>query len=181
MINGLTDVEKDKRISLRQAVFFIVSLPVAAAFALVGLAWGLHYAPTTVQGYTIIPDVVCPGQETELRTAFDVVRPVMGSVDTFSVDSTWTAEGRPDRVGIPEASFSFHEAPFNGRYGHHVNVSPVKRFAPNDPGKWRLETTLTTYGVQVFHRVENTVTGIVSNTVTVLPFGDESCRGAGGA
>lgn len=176
----LDEEQEDRRVSLRQVVSFIVAIPVAAFFVILGLALGAPYKPTTVQMYTIIPDVVCPGDETALRTALTIERPVMGNVETFSVDSTWVAEGRSDRIGIPDTTFSFNEEPLLGVYGKHDIVSPVKRFAPNDPGVWRLETTLTTYGHQILHRVDDVVTGLVSNTVTVLPFSDSRCRVAYG-
>ncbi len=168
---ALTDLERESRLSVRQVVSFIVALAVAAALFVIGLSLALPYTPTTMDLYKILPDVVCPGHETEVQTGFNVAKPPMGEVRGFSAQSTWLKKGAPDRITLPSAPF-----PFDGVYGYHKQVSPIKRFAPNDPGVWYLETTLTTHGKQAFHLAKDTATGIRSNPVTVLPFSDPRCQ-----
>jgi hypothetical protein len=104
---------------------------------------------------------------------FNVAKPLMGKVTGFAADSTWHKQGADDRIALPNTPF-----PFDGIYGYHYQESPVLRFAPNDPGVWHLETTLTTYGTQAFHLASDVVKGIRSNTVTVLPFDDPACQAA---
>ncbi len=176
MIDVLTDQEKESRISVRQAVSFIVALAVSAALIFIGIALALPYAPTAVDLYEILPGVVCPGDEIEIRAAFDVAKPPLGDVERFSVDSTLVNATSLDRIGLPETSFPFSDPPYNGRYGHHDNISPVKRFAPNDPGVWYLETNLTTHGKQTLRLAKSTVTGIVSNSFRVRDFDEPECR-----
>lgn len=175
MIDTLTKQEQESRLSVRQVVSFIIALAVSATLVTIGLSAGLPYAPTTIDVYEILPNVVCPGQVTDVRTGYDVSKPIMGAVTGFEADSTWVKDGAPDRITLPTTPI-----PFDGVYGYHDEISPVQRFAPNDPGVWHLETILTTHGTQAFHLASDTVSGIKSNPVRVLPFADPRCQAVGG-
>lgn len=169
----LTDRERESRLSVRQVVSFIIALAVAAVLAIIGFSLGLPYKPTTVDVYEILPNIVCPGHETRVRTGYDVTKPILGTVTGFSAESIWFKKGAPDRIASPDTPY-----PFDGTYGYHDKISPVVRFAPNDPGVWYIETILTTHGKQAFQLAKDKVTGIRSNLVTVLPFSDPRCQAA---
>lgn len=166
-----TNSQRESRLSVRQVVSVIVAVAVAAGFGIIGLSLGLPYKPATIDRYSILPNVLCPGQEITVKMGYNVPKPTLGSVRSFSVTSTLVKKDAPDRVGFPVTSF-----PFDGAYGYHDQISPVKRFAPNDPGVWHLETALTTNGTQILRPVNGTVTGIKSDPVTVLPFADTRCQ-----
>lgn len=165
------DRERESRLSVRQIVSFIVSLAVAAALTTIGLSLALPYKPTTVDVYEILPNIVCPGHETRVRTGYNVTKPILGTVTGFSAESIWFKKGAPDRIASPDTPY-----PFDGTYGYYNKISPVARFAPNDPGVWYLETILTTHGKQAFRLARDEIRGIRSNPVTVLPFSDPRCE-----
>lgn len=57
----LEETARERRVGVRQVTSFVIALAVAFSLLTVGLSLGLPYAPTTVDVYEIVPDVVCPG------------------------------------------------------------------------------------------------------------------------
>lgn len=150
------------------AVFLIIALAIAGVLWTFALNRGIPFTPTTVKVYTIEPDVLCPGEAFRTITGLDVVKPKLGVVTTFSVDSDFVSEAGA-RIPLQTAGFLFE-----GEYGYILNKSPVLRYAPTEPGVWHLETALTTHGKQALRLASDTITGIVSNKFIVRRY-DPSC------
>ncbi len=150
------------------AVFWIIALAVAGVLWTFALNRGIPFTPTTMKVYQIEPNTLCPGEGFRTVTGYEVVKPKIGEVYAFSVDSDFVSESGI-RIPLEPAEF-----PFDGEYGYILDESPVLRYAPTEPGVWHLETVLTTHGKQALRLASQTVTGIESNSFTVRRY-DASC------
>lgn len=124
----------------------------------------LHYEPWTTHAYEIIPNAVCPGDETGVRLEYSVTPPKLGTVAKITTHSRWVNVDTDQRLTLET-----DEIPFSGDYGTFTVTSDFTRFAPSEPGNWALDVYHVIDGTQAFRIAEQTTPTFRSTPVVVRP------------
>ena len=128
------------------ARFVVWGVTLLACVALISAALGviLKFQPYTLQTYTVLPVVVCPEDQTDVFFEADALRPTLGSVTGLETWSRWVNVETGDRLQT-----EYDPQPFSGRYGFRAGVSNFVRYAPREPGLWRIEAAIAVSGFQL--------------------------------
>lgn len=153
---------------MRLAVVWLSTAGIAAFLLSATLNVLVSFRPYTLLSYSVDPSTVCPLDPTDVYFAAQIARPSLGHVEGFRTLSRWVEVNTGDRLSV-ESDW----ADFRGRYGQLGGTSSFTRFAPNQPGLWRIEASITTHGAQLLQPQQQTIGEIEgepirTNAITVL-------------
>lgn len=172
----LSDTGRPASARTKHIIIWAAALGALGAGLSIFLYGILDFAPYQLMSYEIRPPVVCPLEKTDVVFEANITRPVLGDIkrsedQAFDTTSQWVNVDTGEKLTTETDSGTFY-----GRYGFRKTESNFARFAPNEPGRWRIEATITVHGWQALRPATQTLTNIVTESVNVREFDAPECR-----